>query len=84
MQSEGNIDVLVIGAGAAGLVAWRELQSMGLHLVVFGSPRSNWWTNPDGPFDIFANRVGGRVCTRKTQSYLANSGEGTPGDAGKF
>src|SRR5258708_26758256 len=34
MEAETTIDVLIIGAGAAGLAAWRELHSTGLKVAV--------------------------------------------------
>jgi monoamine oxidase len=47
MQSKQNIDVLIIGVGAAGLIAWRELCSVGLHVVVLEA----------------RDRIGGRILT---------------------
>jgi monoamine oxidase len=47
MQPEKSIDVLIIGAGAAGLAAWRELHSGGLNLVVLEA----------------RDRIGGRILT---------------------
>jgi monoamine oxidase len=52
MPSEQNIDVLIIGAGAAGLIAWRELQSEGLQVVVLEA----------------RNRIGGRILTDHSTS----------------
>jgi monoamine oxidase len=47
MQPETTIDVLIIGAGAAGLAAWRELHSSGLNAAVLEA----------------RNRIGGRILT---------------------
>jgi monoamine oxidase len=47
MQSENTTDVLIIGAGAAGLAAWRELHSAGLNLTVLEA----------------RDRIGGRILT---------------------
>src|ERR1700751_1637882 len=47
MQPETTIDVLIIGAGAAGLAAWRELHSSGLKAAVLEA----------------RNRIGGRILT---------------------
>jgi monoamine oxidase len=47
MQPETTIDVLIIGAGAAGLAAWRELHSTGLNVAVLEA----------------RNRIGGRILT---------------------
>jgi monoamine oxidase len=47
MESKQNIDVLIIGAGAAGLIAWRELCSAGLRVVVLEG----------------RDRIGGRILT---------------------
>ena len=47
MPSKQNIDVLIIGAGAAGLSAWRELSSAGLQVVVLEA----------------RDRIGGRILT---------------------
>jgi monoamine oxidase len=47
MQSETTIDVLIIGAGAAGLAAWRELHSSGLSAAVLEA----------------RDRIGGRILT---------------------
>jgi monoamine oxidase len=47
MQSKTTIDVLIIGAGAAGLAALRELHSTGLHAAVLEA----------------RNRIGGRILT---------------------
>lgn len=55
MQLENIIDVLIIGAGVAGLAAWRELHSAGLHVVVLEA----------------RDRLGGRILTdRSTQSPI--------------
>src|SRR5258707_12584239 len=47
MEPETTIDVLIIGAGAAGLAAWRELHSIGLNVAVLEA----------------RNRIGGRILT---------------------
>src|SRR5260370_29275824 len=47
MQPETTIDVLIIGAGAAGLAAWRDLHSTGLNVAVLEA----------------RNRIGGRILT---------------------
>src|SRR5260370_20325068 len=47
MQPETTIDVLIIGAGAAGLAAWRDLHSTGLKVAVLEA----------------RNRIGGRILT---------------------
>jgi monoamine oxidase len=47
MQAETTIDVLIVGAGAAGLAAWRELHSIGLNVAVLEA----------------RNRIGGRILT---------------------
>jgi monoamine oxidase len=47
MQPETTIDVLIIGAGAAGLAAWRELHSSGLSAAVLEA----------------RDRIGGRILT---------------------
>jgi len=47
MQPKTAIDVLIIGAGAAGLAAWRELHSTGLNAAVLEA----------------RNRIGGRILT---------------------
>lgn len=47
MQPETIIDVLIIGAGAAGIAAWRELHSAGLNVAVLEA----------------RNRIGGRILT---------------------
>src|SRR5258708_15966325 len=52
MQSKQNIDVLIIGVGAAGLMAWRELHSVGLHVVVLEA----------------RDRIGGRILTDHSTS----------------
>jgi len=52
MQSKQNIDVLIIGVGAAGLIAWRELHSVGLHVVVLEA----------------RDRIGGRILTDHSTS----------------
>lgn len=52
MQSKQNIDVLIIGAGAAGLVAWRELHSAGLRVVALEA----------------RDRIGGRILTDHSTS----------------
>src|SRR3984957_7539890 len=52
MQSKQNIDVLIIGVGAAGLIAWRELHSLGLHVVVLEA----------------RDRMGGRILTDHSTS----------------
>jgi monoamine oxidase len=50
MQSEQNIDVLIIGAGAAGLIAWRELHSAGLRVIALEA----------------RDRIGGRILTERS------------------
>jgi monoamine oxidase len=52
MQSKENIDVLIIGVGAAGLIAWRELHSVGLRVVVLEA----------------RDRMGGRILTDHSTS----------------
>jgi monoamine oxidase len=52
MQSKQNIDVLIVGVGAAGLIAWRELHSAGLHVVVLEA----------------RDRIGGRILTDHSTS----------------
>jgi monoamine oxidase len=52
MPSEQNNDVLIIGAGAAGLIAWRELQSEGLQVTVLEA----------------RDRIGGRILTEGSTS----------------
>src|SRR5258708_27189143 len=47
MQPKTTIDVLIIGAGAAGLAAWRELHSTGLNAAVLEA----------------RDRIGGRIFT---------------------
>ncbi len=47
MQPKTTIDVLIIGAGAAGLAAWRELHSTGFNATVLEA----------------RNRIGGRILT---------------------
>jgi phytoene dehydrogenase-like protein len=47
MQPKTTIDVLIIGAGAAGLAAWRELHSTGLNAAVLEA----------------RDRIGGRILT---------------------
>jgi monoamine oxidase len=47
MNCKQKIDVLIIGAGAAGLMAWRELHSAGLQVVLLEA----------------RNRIGGRILT---------------------
>src|SRR5207253_957958 len=47
MHPEKTIDVLIIGAGAAGLAAWRELHSAGLNPLVLEG----------------RDRIGGRIFT---------------------
>jgi hypothetical protein len=49
-----------------------------------GSSPSDWWANPNGLFDQFANRTRCRICTRKAQGSLADSREGASGGAGKL
>jgi monoamine oxidase len=58
MQPEKSIDVLIIGAGAAGLAAWRELHSVGLNLVVLEA----------------RNRIGGRILTDHSTHSLVELG----------
>ena len=52
MQSKQNIDVLIIGGGATGLIAWRELHSVGLQVVVLEA----------------RDRIGGRILTDHSTS----------------
>jgi monoamine oxidase len=52
MQSKENIDVLIIGVGAAGLIAWRELHSVGFQVVVLEA----------------RDRIGGRILTDHSTS----------------
>ena len=55
MQSEEMTDVLIIGAGVAGLAAWRELYSAGLTSVILEA----------------RDRIGGRILTdRSTTSPI--------------
>jgi monoamine oxidase len=52
MHSKKNIDVLIVGAGAAGLAAWRELHSGGFYAAVLEA----------------RDRIGGRVLTDRSTS----------------
>jgi monoamine oxidase len=52
MHSKKNIDVLIVGAGAAGLAAWRELHSAGFYVAVLEA----------------RDRIGGRVLTDRSTS----------------
>jgi monoamine oxidase len=52
MPSKQNIDVLIIGAGAAGLIAWRELHFVGLSVIVLEA----------------RDRIGGRILTDHSTS----------------
>src|SRR5258708_40282158 len=52
MQPKTTIDVLIIGAGAAGLAAWRELHSTGFNATVLEA----------------RNRIGGRILTDHSTS----------------
>jgi monoamine oxidase len=52
MQPKQNFDVLIIGAGAAGLIAWRELHSAGLRVAVLEA----------------RDRMGGRILTDHSTS----------------
>jgi monoamine oxidase len=52
MQSKQNIDVLIIGVGAAGLIAWRELCSLGFRVVALEA----------------LDRIGGRILTDHSTS----------------
>jgi monoamine oxidase len=47
MDCKQEIDVLIIGAGAAGLTAWRKLHSAGLRVVLLEARK----------------RIGGRILT---------------------
>ena len=47
MQPKRNIDVLIVGAGAAGLAAWRKLRSAGCQAVILEA----------------RDRIGGRILT---------------------
>jgi monoamine oxidase len=58
MQPEETIDVVIIGAGAAGLAAWRELHSAGLNPVVLEA----------------RNRIGGRILTDRSADSLVELG----------
>jgi monoamine oxidase len=58
MQPERTIDVVIIGAGAAGLAAWRELHSAGLNPVVLEA----------------RNRIGGRILTDRSADSLVELG----------
>jgi monoamine oxidase len=58
MQPERTNDVLIIGAGAAGLAAWRELHSAGLNLVVLEA----------------RDRIGGRILTDHSTYSLVELG----------
>jgi monoamine oxidase len=58
MQPERPNDVVIIGAGAAGLAAWRELHSAGLNLVVLEA----------------RDRIGGRILTDHSTHSLVELG----------
>lgn len=58
MQPEETIDVVIIGAGAAGLAAWRELRSAGLNPVVLEA----------------RDRIGGRILTDRSTDSLIELG----------
>jgi monoamine oxidase len=58
MQAEETIDVVIIGAGAAGLAAWRELRSAGLNPVVLEA----------------RDRIGGRILTDRSTDSLVELG----------
>jgi monoamine oxidase len=58
MQPEETIDVAIIGAGAAGLAAWRELRSAGLNPVVLEA----------------RDRIGGRILTDRSTDSLVELG----------
>ena len=47
VQDEEIVTVAIIGAGAAGLAAWRELKSAGINAILLEA----------------RDRIGGRVCT---------------------